>query len=236
MKSPRQTQSQPCVPARVPKRQQDESPQPLELQEGKEPRIDSRLLAKRLNQDHRSTYRLITRYKSDFETLAKLRFQIAPSADSATGQKERFAFLTEDQAYFLLTMSRNTQRVVRLKLELVKAFAQARKRMATNELEYLPAYHDLHDAIARAAGDSPNARWAHINCNKAVNKAVGIEAGQRKSTNPIAHSLMVVATVAAAQAVARAGSIKDVQPAINAALAPLTALHVAGAGALEVQR
>lgn len=89
----------------------------------REPRVDSRLIAARLGTDHRSTFRLLSKFKAEFETLGKVRFEIAPSA---SGQQQRFAFLNEDQAVFLLTLTRNTEKVVALKLALTKAFKRAR--------------------------------------------------------------------------------------------------------------
>lgn len=90
----------------------------------REPRVDSRLIAEGLGTNHRSTFRLLVKFKPDFEALGKVRFEIAPSA---SGQHQRFAFLNEDQAVFLLTLTRNTPKVVALKLALTKAFKQARE-------------------------------------------------------------------------------------------------------------
>ena len=195
--------------------------------EGKEPRIDSRLLAQRLGVKHKNTIELLQKHKTAFLELGKVPFQTEALPGSRTGQKERFALLNEDQAYFLLSLSRNTARVVRLKLDLVKAFAQARKAVAVRELEYLPAYHDLHNAIARAAGDSPNAKWVHANANRAINAAAGIQAGQRKQAGPCEQSLLVLASAAAARAAREARTARDVQPAIKAALLPLSQLQIA---------
>ena len=88
-----------------------------------EARVDSRLIAERMGVDHRSTYRLLTRFQKEVEELGKMRFEIAPSA---SGQKQRFALLNEDQSIFVLTLSKNTPEVVALKLDLTKAFKKAR--------------------------------------------------------------------------------------------------------------
>lgn len=47
----------------------------------------------------------------------------------------------------LLTYSRNTTKVRALKLNLVKAFSEARRAIDIRKAEYLPEYHALHDAI-----------------------------------------------------------------------------------------
>jgi len=91
---------------------------------GREPRVDSRLIAARLGTDHRSTFRLLTKFKSEFESLGIVRFEIALTGRK--GMPEKFAYLNEDQSVFLLTLTRNTEKVVALKLALTKAFKRAR--------------------------------------------------------------------------------------------------------------
>ena len=60
-----------------------------------EPRVDSRLLAKQLGNQHRPTMALIDKHCERLETLGKVIFQKAPSSDSRTGQRERFAILPD---------------------------------------------------------------------------------------------------------------------------------------------
>ena len=49
--------------------------------------------------------------------------------DSGKGRPEAYAYLTEDQALFIGTLSRNSKRVVEFKSTLVKSFTEARKRL-----------------------------------------------------------------------------------------------------------
>lgn len=98
----------------------------------------------------------------------------------------RFALLNEDQAYLLLTYSRNTARVRVLKVRLVKAFREARLCADTRKAEYLPTYHRMHDVIHDLASGSPNEKFVHANVNKLVNKVAGVEAGQRAKAPPAA--------------------------------------------------
>ena len=51
------------------------------------------------------------------------------------GGDARFALLNEDQAFFLLSLSRNTDRVVELKANLIMAFREARYGSACQTLE-----------------------------------------------------------------------------------------------------
>ena len=176
-------------------------PSPLELIATKtEARIDSRLLAQHLETQHESLFKLVATHKGDFEELGKVRFQIGPSPDSRTRQSMKFALLNEDQAYLLLTYSRNTVRVRELKVRLVKAFRDARITVNTHNVEYLPTYHRLHDGIRALASDSSNEHFVHSNINKLVNKAAGVEAGQR-ATAPLAKlSMLAVGQTLAAGA------------------------------------
>lgn len=101
-----------------------------------EARVDSRLLASQLGNQHKNTTALIERYLSKFKKLGVVPFQTEkPSAGTAGGRPERYALLNEDQAFFLLALSRNTDRVVELKSSLIMAFREARYGHACQTLE-----------------------------------------------------------------------------------------------------
>ena len=154
------------------------------------PLVDSRIIAAHLAVKHRNTIALIQRYENEFQEINHLLFKTDDGARiQGGGMAEKYALLTEDQSYFLLTLSRNNGRVVRLKLQLVKAFRRARDG-ADLAKDYLPFYHDLHDEVkrmadaAKAAGSTAPERVHHINLNKLINSALGIEAGQRGMLTP----------------------------------------------------
>ncbi|MYZ53176.1 Rha family transcriptional regulator [Malikia spinosa] len=166
-----------------------------------EPRIDSRLLAQHFDRPHQSLFEMVKDYRADFEKLGLLRFQ---TGKAKGGRPERFALLTEDQSYLLLTYTRNTAKARALKIKLIQAFGEARRAAQSHRAEYLPTYHALHDAIhARAAG-SPNEKFVHMNVNKLVNQTAGIEAGQRASASFPQQSLLTVAQAIAAKAMQQA--------------------------------
>ncbi|MGK0290782.1 MAG: phage regulator Rha-like protein [bacterium] len=101
------------------------SPSILELQFiGGEYRIDSRLIAEQLGVEHRATFQQIKKYKNEFEQLSLLTFKMeAVKHDGARGTKrEKYALLNEPQSTFCLSLSRNTEKVVKLKLQLTQAF------------------------------------------------------------------------------------------------------------------
>ena len=88
--------------------------------------VDSRLIAQGLGIEHESFMKTINRYQTQAEqAFGFLRFEVGEI--KGRGQPEKFVYLTEQQSTFFMTLSRNTERVVRCKLELVKAFDEAKK-------------------------------------------------------------------------------------------------------------
>lgn len=165
-----------------------------------EARLDSRVLAERLGVHHQNLFEMFKKHQSDFEQLGKVRFETGPSNRSRTGQTVKFAQLNEDQCYLMLTYSRNSPRVRQFKVELVKAFREARSAAELHKVEYLPGYHQLHDGIQALAGGSPNERFVHQNVNKLVNRAAGLEAGQRAKAPVRQRAMLILAQDLAAQA------------------------------------
>ncbi len=189
----------------------------LQIQIKSEPRIDSRLIADSLGVKHQNTFELIKGYKTDFEELGLLRFQTgAVSSVGGRGIKHlKYAMLNEDQAYLLLTYSRNTAKVRALKVKLVQAFRDARKALESHQTEYLPGYHAMHDELAHL---DANSRHLHMNFNRLVNRAVGIGAGERNSL-PFPHkSMLVAAQFIAASAAHGASNSKEAYQRAKGAL------------------
>ncbi|MQU46321.1 Rha family transcriptional regulator, partial [Pseudomonas helleri] len=88
------------------------------------------------NNKHKNSMALIERYLAKFEAFGVVPFQTdKPLAGTAGGRPERFALLNEDQAFFLLALSRNNDRVVDLKADLIMAFREARYGYACLVLE-----------------------------------------------------------------------------------------------------
>ena len=158
-----------------------------------EARVDSRLLAQHLGNKHRHVIALVEKYADKFRGLSQLLFKNAVGERlQGGGNPERFALLTEDQAYFLLSLSRNSERVVNLKLKLIQAFSEARHATNLRQAEYMPTYHQLHDRVHELAIESSNEKFVHINVNKLVNKAAGVEAGQRASASLLQQAMLIV--------------------------------------------
>lgn len=193
-----------------------------------EARVDTRLLARQLGNKHKHVIALIDKYRIALERFAMVLFKKAPSGGK-TGQIERFALLTEDQALFVLALSRNTDIVVTLKSRLVKAFGNARWASAMRQTEYLPEYHHLHDTVHMLANGSPNERWIHSNVNKLLNQFAGIESGQRAAAGLPQQALLIVGQLVALNQAKGATDHHDAYPRIKNSLQALQ-----GVLALEV--
>jgi phage regulator Rha-like protein len=148
-----------------------------------EPRVDSRIMAMELGNQHDNVAQLLKKYSADFKQFGILRFETGVIV--GRGQPEQFALLNEDQCYLLLTYTRNTPKVRSLKINLVKAFREARDQASITDAQYLPFYHAMHDEVAALAqrakdlGSDTAERIFHVNANKALNAAMGIASGQR---------------------------------------------------------
>lgn len=174
-----------------------------------EPRVDSRMLAEKLKNQHKSVIELIDRYFEQFIRFGHLPFQTEVGYRAHGGGKaERFALLNEDQSYFLLSLSRNTDHVVELKANLVSAFSEARKPRGV-EGEYLPTYRALHDSVDSLAAESKNKKFVHMNFNKLINNTIGVQAGARHGLPIPRKALMVVAQATATHAISAAKDHHD---------------------------
>ena len=202
-------------------------PVAIALQTGRDetPRVDSRELAQRLGVKHKNTIELLDKYKAEFLGLGHLPFKTEVGYRAQGGGKaERFALLSEDQAYLLLTYSRNTAKVRGLKVKLVQAFSAARKAAEQRKCDYLPTYHLAHDALKGLAPDSQRQQHLHMNVNKLLNKVAGLDAGQRHGAQPGSLSVLAVGQMLAAQAATGASDDKAAYARIKQAVQPLHSL------------
>lgn len=192
-----------------------------------EPRIDSRVLAEHLSVRHKAVTQLLDRYVDNFKRFGQLPFQKEVGARvQGGGNPERFALLNEDQTFFLLSLSRNTERVVELKARLVQAFREARQTRDLTAREYLPTYRLLHDEIAALAAGSSNERFVHMNMNRLLNATVGCAPGGRGNLPLPAKAMLVTAQVVATNAMQGALDHRDGYRRAKDALDQLGALAV----------
>lgn len=155
-------------------------------------RTDSRLLAAFLDHRHRTILENIDRYSAELLELDRLPFETEKGKALEQGgfaKATRYALLTEEQCYFLLTLMRNNAKVVAAKLALVKAFRDAKahiaerdvarvegkrvRRLETDSIKLLVEY-------ASAQGSQSAERY-YANVTKMTNSMLGINSGKRDS-------------------------------------------------------
>ena len=190
-----------------------------------EARIDTRLLAGQLGNRHRHVMALLDKYLDLFKQHGHVSFKNADGERKQGGGKaERYGLVNEDQSYLLLSLSRNSEIVARLKSRLIKVFSDYRRAADMRQTEYLPAYHAIHDQIKVLANGSPNERFVHMNCNKALNKFAGLESGQRSSAPVPKQAMLIVAQTVAARALQSAHDHQDGYQRVKQSLLALTAV------------
>jgi phage regulator Rha-like protein len=192
-----------------------------------EARIDSRLLALQLGNKHRHVMALLDKYLEKLKVLGHVRFKNADGERKQGGGKaERFALLTEDQAYFVLNLSRNTETVVNLKVKLIQVFSEYRRAADMRRTEYLPSYHHLQDAIHAVSATSSNEGRVHMNVAKLVNKTVGLQAGQRASAAIPQQAMLIVTQTLAARAMQSGQDHHDGYQRVKQSLLAFTACNM----------
>ena len=163
------------------------------IQSGGELRADSRSFVSKMDIRHRQLMDNIRKYQDKFEELGLLPFQTEARSDGQHGGGDVvYTLLNEDQAYFLLTLSRNSDAVVAAKLALVKAFRHARGHIAKTEtarIEGKKARSEETAAIAELvqyATDhgSESAKMYYVSITKMTNKLLGLESGKRDRLPP----------------------------------------------------
>ena len=117
--------------------------------------VDSRVIAQDLGIAHKNFLETVRKYSTQLEQFGVFAFETAkPLGASTGGRPETFCYLNEDQATFIMTLSRNTDRVVQCKMNLVQAFKNARQTIAVQgdeikhlelQLEVLKAQQKLLD-------------------------------------------------------------------------------------------
>ncbi|MBD0362296.1 MAG: Rha family transcriptional regulator [Coleofasciculus sp. C3-bin4] len=96
------------------------------IEDGGDLYVDSRLIAERLGIEHESFLRTLDTYQTEAEqAFGIFRFEIGKT--KGRGRPPRYALLNENQATFIMTLSRNTPEVVQCKLDLVRSFSRAKE-------------------------------------------------------------------------------------------------------------
>ena len=108
--------------------------------------VDSRLIAEELGIEHKNLLTTIDGRILEIELeFGAVAFETSPRKDNNKGGSQpRFAYLTEEQATFVMTLSRNTEKVVRAKIQLVKAFSKAKQALQSINPELLSIFSEMN--------------------------------------------------------------------------------------------
>ncbi|TAE13731.1 MAG: hypothetical protein EAZ95_10795 [Bacteroidetes bacterium] len=114
--------------------------------------VDSRLIAEALGVNHSDWFRnIILKHQNKIEAkFGALRFEngVLKHKSYQGSTRIRYAFLTEDQALFIATLSKNTEEVIDLKASLVLSFSKMRKELENNDLAVLQkTVHELFQLV-----------------------------------------------------------------------------------------
>lgn len=151
---------------------------------------DSLVIAQETGNRHINVKELIVDYQNEFKQLGT--FSVL-NRESRGGRPEQYYELNEPQASFLLTLMRNSTKVVAFKLALVKEFYRMRqalmerrttdwlqtrkngkliRRIETDAIQQLIPY-------AEEQGSKNMAKQAYCNYSKLVNDIVGLKSKER---------------------------------------------------------
>lgn len=112
--------------------------------------VDSRLIAEELGIEHKTLMENINTHISKIES-AFGAVSVEPRELKTTQGNtvsKRVAFLTEDQATFVMTLSRNTDKVIDAKIRLVTAFSRAKSALQSISPELLSMLSNMTEHMS----------------------------------------------------------------------------------------
>ena len=94
--------------------------------------VDSRLIAEELGIEHRAFMQTVRKYLTEIQEFGHLTFENGTVTNSVGARNTTvFCYLNEDQATYVMTLSKNTDKVRQCKRSLVKAFKEAKEVIQT---------------------------------------------------------------------------------------------------------
>jgi phage regulator Rha-like protein len=111
--------------------------------------VDSRLIAEELGIEHKTLMDNInthvSKIESAFGAVSVEPLELKTTQGNTTSK--RVAFLTEDQATFVMTLSRNTDKVIDAKIRLVTAFSKAKQALQSINPELLSMFSEMNSRM-----------------------------------------------------------------------------------------
>ena len=138
-----------------------------------QPQTTTLQIALGLGLQHASVIKLVRTYRPDFAEFSPIRFEIRKGEALPQGgfaKATEYAVLDEQQATFLMTLLKNSPRVIGFKKALVKAFFEARTLLQTDyfaliqQREALNAKLECEKEIASACGKGLSAWKKQRDC------------------------------------------------------------------------
>ena len=83
---------------------------------------DSKAISEGTGISHHAVMQLITNHQDDVSSFGRVAFEMQPLETNGGIQKVKICRLNEQQAYFVISMMKNTPKVVEFKKELVRQF------------------------------------------------------------------------------------------------------------------
>ena len=140
--------------------------------------VDSRILSKGFNVEHRSVRRLIETHIKSFDRFGFHGFEIQRTKN---GREERFCYLNEQQATFLISLMKNSEIVVEFKEKLIKDFYKMKSylqnKSATLKQKSTKARNILTDEWQKHGVTSPK-EYAYLTLEEY--RLLQFEKGKRK--------------------------------------------------------
>lgn len=121
----------------------------LVIIEGNEACTTSLAIAEGTNNKHRAVLQLIKTHSDNLGEFGRVSFEMRPFETNGGIQVRRVALLNEGQATLLMTLLKNSPRVVEFKVSLVKAFFKARDLLMTSQMGLM----QKHAILTLALGD-----------------------------------------------------------------------------------
>jgi phage regulator Rha-like protein len=135
----------------------------------------SKIFADGINITHKAVQNLIQKHYDRFKRFGKVVFEIRPLPNSRTGQNEKIYRLNQEQATFLFTLSRNSEKVLDFKEKLVKAFYAMAKELQNRQITRQAGIihrRTVTDAIKAFIPDSDHKKYAYKTYTDLIYKVV----------------------------------------------------------------
>lgn len=111
--------------------------------ENEKPLTTTLHIADGTNGNHRAIIQLIRTHIHHFNRFGRVQFEMRPFETNGGVQLKRIALLNEQQATFLMTLMRNTEKVVEFKCVLVEAFFKTKEYLNNKSWDLAQIYSKL---------------------------------------------------------------------------------------------